>query len=254
MEGEAKILVWDIETSPMISYNWGAYESNALEIIQEPTILCFAYKWLGDKNIRVIGQDDFKGYKPGVLDDKKVVAEIHRLFDEADIVVAHNGNSFDQKTAQARMVVHGMNPPSPYKQVDTKLVAKKIGRFSRNKLDDLSGQFGFGHKMEHEGWAMWKKVLMGEKKAWKMMKDYNKIDVELEEKLYLRLRPWMTNHPNMALLNDMPDTCPKCNGENFRKGGFTFSNVGKRKRYQCKDCGTWVSGRIILNSDVKYIN
>lgn len=241
---EPRILVWDIETSPMISYNWSAYESNALEIIEEPQILCFAYKWLGDKSVTVIGQCDLAGYKAGRNDDRKLVALIHQLFDQADIVVAHNGDSFDQKTAQSRMMAHGMKPPSPYKQIDTKKVAKKYGRFSRNKLDDLSKQFGFGRKMENEGWALWKKVLGGDKKAWETMKKYNKIDVELEEKLYLHLRPWIQNHPSISVLTDRPDSCVKCGSSNMRTGGFFATKVGRKKRYQCLDCGGWCHGRV----------
>ena len=129
---EARILIWDIETSPMISYNWSAYESNALEVIEESQILCFAYKWLGDRKVKVVAQDDFVGYKKGEMNDKQVVMAIHKLFDEADIIVGHNSDSFDNKTAQSRMMVWGLTPPSPYKQIDTKKVLKKYGRFSKN--------------------------------------------------------------------------------------------------------------------------
>lgn len=251
---EARILVWDIETSPMISYNWSAYQSDALEVIEEPQILCFAYKWLGDKKVKVLGQDDFKPFKPGILNDKLLVTEIHRLFNEADIIVAHNGDSFDQKTAQSRMMVWGLTPPSPYKQIDTKKVLKKYGRFSKNNLTNICNQFGLGVKTANEGWDMWKKVLQGNKKAWKQMKEYNKHDVELEEKLYLKLRPWIQNHPSVALIGDIPEACPKCSGEKFRRGGFTYTNTGRRKRYQCLSCGGWVSGRLIGGNKPEYIN
>ena len=152
------------------------------------------------------------------------------------------------------MMVWGLTPPSPYKQIDTKKVLKKYGRFSKNNLNNICTQFGFGGKMEHEGWALWKKVLMGEKKAWKTMKEYNKKDVELEEKLYLRLRPWIQNHPSVALIGDMPEACPKCAGEKFRRGGFTYTQTGRRKRYQCLSCGGWVSGRLIGGEKPDYIN
>jgi len=230
---EVNILIWDIETSPMISYNWSAYQSDALEVIEEPQILCFAYKWYGTKNVRVLGQDDMPDYKPGVLNDFELVKVIHELFSKADIVVAHNGNAFDQKIAHSRMMVHGMNPPEPYQQIDTKLVAKRIGRFSKNKLDSLGEQLGLGRKMEHEGWGLWKKVLSGDKKAWATMKAYNKQDVLLEEKLYLRLRPWINNHPSLSVMSDMPEVCPKCGSSEMRQGGFFATKTGKRKRYQC---------------------
>lgn len=249
----AKILIWDLESSPMISYNWTAYDSSAVEVIEESKILCFAYKWLGDKKTRVIGQDDFETFVPGKNDDFEVVQAIWNLFDEADIIIAHNGDSFDQKVATARFMAYGMKPPSPYVQIDTKKVAKKYGRFARNKLDDLCKQFGFGGKLEHEGWPLWKGCLMGDLKSWKKMKKYNKKDVDLEEKLYLHLRPWITNHPSLSVLNDMPDTCPTCNSSSMRQGGFFATKTGKKKRYQCLDCGRWCSGRLLIKNDVQYV-
>src|SRR5690606_17959042 len=104
---------------------WGKYEQNLVWSIQDWYILCFAYKWLGERKTHVIAQPDFKDYKPGSSDDKNVVQKLWELFEEADVVVAHNGNSFDQKKSQARMIYHGMRPPAPYKQIDTKLVARR---------------------------------------------------------------------------------------------------------------------------------
>lgn len=250
---EVNILVWDCETSPLKMWAWGAYEASALEVIEQSQILCFAYQWLGQKT-KVFGQDDMPGYKPGVNDDKELVNEIHRLFNKADIIIAHNGDSFDQKTAQARMMIHGLLPPEPYMQIDTKKVAKKYGRFSRNKLDDLGKMFGLGEKMHHEGWDMWKGVMEGDKKMWGMMKSYCKQDVDLEVKLYLYLRPWIQNHPSMSVIGDMPDVCPKCGGTNLRQGGFFATKTGKRKRYQCLECGGWCSGRVMVGERVNYIN
>lgn len=253
MEG-VNVLVWDIETSPLITYTWGAYESNALEIIQDSQILCFAYKWLGQNKTYVLGQDDDTDYKPGVINDFELVQKIRELFDKADIVVAHNGNSFDQKIANTRMMYYGMTPPSSYQQIDTKRVAKKYGRFTRNKLDDLGRFFKIGEKMHHEGWDMWQGVLNGDKRMWKMMKDYCKQDVVLEEQLYLKLRPWMDAHPSISVIGDMPDSCPKCGSDNLRQGGFMATKTGKRKRYQCLDCGGWCSGRLIGGIKPEYIN
>src|SRR5271165_7266283 len=50
---EPKILVLDIETSPIVSYTWGLFDQNiGLEqIVQESNILSVAVKWLGDNRV-----------------------------------------------------------------------------------------------------------------------------------------------------------------------------------------------------------
>src|ERR1700756_3123121 len=96
-----RILLYDIETSPLITYAWQIYEANAIKVIKDTQILCFAYKWLDEKRVHVVGQDDFKSFKPGVNNDKDVVKALWKLFDEAEVVIAHNGNQFDQKIVQS---------------------------------------------------------------------------------------------------------------------------------------------------------
>lgn len=241
----AKTLIYDIETSPIVSYNWGIWEQNAIEVIDEWQILSVAWKWLGEKKVHVVGQDDLKGYKPGVNNDKEVVKLIHQLFDEADIVIAHNGNSFDQKKSHARMLVHGLIPPSPYKQIDTKKEAKKIGAFTSNRLGDLAKQLDVSLKGSPGGFATWKGCLAGDKKAWRKMKKYNKQDIPPLEELYLKLRPWMTTHPAINVYTDRPNACPKCGGSKMYKGmKYTATNTNKYQYFRCLDCGGMSKSRI----------
>lgn len=252
---QAKVLIYDIETSPIISYNWGTYEQNAIEVIEDWQILCFAYKWLGDKKTHVVAQDDFKGYKRGVNNDYNVVKRLHELFDEADIIIAHNGNKFDQKKAHARFLANGLYPPSPYKQIDTLLVARRYASFTSNKLDDLGVKLGVGQKAPTGGFATWKGCLAGDSKSWATMKRYNKQDVVLLEKIYLKLRPWIENHPSMSVLNGYLDACPKCGGGPLQKRGTRkASKTTLVQRYQCTACGGWCSSRKSEKVPVTYTN
>jgi len=252
---KTKILFFDIEISPIISYNWRLWQSDAIDIVEDWQILCFAYKWADEKRVHVVGQDDFKSWKPGVNNDEDVVKALHKLFDEADIVVGHNGDGYDIKKVNARMIFHKLKPPSPFRTVDTLKVARKVAGFSSNKLANLVEQLDLGKKMDAGGIDVLKGVLKGVKKDWKHLKEYNKMDVVILERLYYELLPWMTNHPSLAVLNDQPDACPKCGSTNLRKGGFYITKTGKRKRYQCLSCGGWTKGRkIYRNEDVKYVD
>ncbi|CAB4182994.1 Ribonuclease H-like domain containing protein [uncultured Caudovirales phage] len=251
----AKILLYDIETSPIISYNWGIWDQNAIEVIEDWQILCFAYKWLGDDGVTVVGQDDFRSYTPGVNNDFMVVAKLWQLFDEADVVIAHNGDSFDQKKAQARMMAHDLTPPSPYKQLDTKKIAKRYAAFTSNKLSDLAKKFGIALKDDPGGFATWKGCMAGDAPSWAKMKEYNRQDVVVLEELYLKLRPWINSHPAMNILDGRPEACPKCGeGPLEKRGTLKINSASSVQRYRCKSCGGWSQSRKNTKSDVQFVN
>lgn len=240
-----KILLYDIETMSNLAYVWGKYEQNVISYEKEWYMLSFAYKWLGEKQTHVLSLPDFKGYTKNKTNDKALVAELWKLFDEADIVIAHNGNSFDQKKANAKFVEHGMKPPSPYKQIDTKLVARRYFNFNSNKLDDLARLFGFGRKLDTGGFDTWLGCASGDMKAWRKMCFYNKHDVVLLEKIYLKMRGWMTNHPHVGVLSDDKEVCPNCNAKALQKRGFGIrGNLTKVQRFQCTACGGWTQKTI----------
>lgn len=242
---KSRFLVYDIETSPLITYTWGIYEERAIEVIEDWQILCFAYKWLDEKKTHVVAQNDFKSYKKGENNDKDVVKALWDLFDEADAVIAHNGDRFDQKKTTARFMHYGMSPPSPYQSIDTKKVAKRYAGFSSNKLDDLGKTLGLGHKAETGGFGTWKGCMAGDKKAWDKMKRYNKRDVVLLEKLYLELRPWITNHPAINVLESRPNACPKCGGTKIYAGmKYRATNTNLYQYFRCMDCGGMIKRRI----------
>lgn len=243
-ELEARILLWDCETAPLISANWGIWEQNAVWVVKDFYMLCFSYKWLGEKKVNVIGLDDFKSHKAGSEDDSKLILELHKLFSEANVIIAHNGDQFDQKIANARFMVHKLGPPSPYKQIDTKKVAKRYARFTSNKLDDLGKTLGLGQKLSTGGAALWQGCMLGDSNSWKKMKCYNKQDVVLLEQLYLELRPWITNHPGMNLMLDETGACPKCGLGPLHKRGFNFKKSTVYQRLQCQNCGGWSESRV----------
>lgn len=244
-EREARILLYDIETSPIVGYTWSVWETNVIEVVEDWQILSVAWKWLGEKKIQVVGQDDFKNYKPGINNDICVVRKIHELFEEADIVVAHNGNQFDQRKVTARMIMHNMKPPAPYKQVDTKKVASRYAAFTYNNLKFLAKSLNvLNQKSDPGGFATWTGCLAGDPNSWNTMKKYNKQDVKALEDLYIKLRPWMTNHPNIGRLENKMDVCPKCGSNQLQSRGYRTTNTFKYRRMQCIPCGGWCSVRL----------
>lgn len=243
-----KVLLYDIETMANKAYVWGKYEQNVLSYEQETYMLCFAYKWLGQKRTYVPTLPDFKGYKKDKTNDKALVQKLHDLFTEADIVIGHNSDAFDNKKSNARFVYHGFSPPAPYQSIDTLKVARRYFKLNSNKLDDLGSYLKLGRKVQHQGWDLWMGcAVRDEKKSWNLMKKYNIQDVNLLEKVYLKLRPWMTNHPNTNLYEGTLNSCPTCGSDNMQKRGQRMTRTTVSQRYQCMSCSAWSSSPISKN-------
>jgi hypothetical protein len=233
---KAKILFLDIETLPNISYTWGKYEQNVIDFHQEWCLATFAAKWLGGK-VFSKGLPDYPGYKPWSYDDSKLAADLWKLFDEAEVIIAHNGDQFDIKKANARFLLHHLEPPSPYKTVDTKKIAKAVAKFNSNKLDDLGEHLGEGRKIKTE-FSLWRGCMTGDAKSWSKMCRYNEQDVLLLERVYNRLLGWAKNHPNLGtIVNDF--CCPKCGSKALQSRGMAVTTAMKYRRFQCQECGGW---------------
>lgn len=244
---EPKVLLFDIESTPNLSYVWGQWEQNVIAHEREWYVLCWVAKWLGNKKTITSALPDFKEYKKDPINDYNVVKALWDLLDEADIVVAHNGDRFDIRKMNARFAFHGMNPPSPYKTVDTKKVAKRYFAFNSNSLNDLGQHLKLGKKVPTGGFSLWKGCMAGDKKSWNTMIKYNKQDVLLLEQVYLELRKWMTNHPETQYVNEEDRKCPVCHNTQIQRRGKARTKSGKsfHFRYQCvgKDgCGSWSRG------------
>lgn len=234
-----KILLVDIETSPNLAYIWDKYEQDAIAFEKERELLCFAYKWLGDKKVKSLCLGD--------CPSKTLVLSLHALFNEADIIVAHNGDEFDIKMANAFFIKQGLTPPSPYKTIDTLKIARSRFRFNSNHLNDLGQYLGLGEKLETGGFKLWLKCLKGDKKAWKLMKKYNENDIILLEKIYKKLVPWSKITPPI----NIGFTCPKCGSSHLQQRGWNINKVFMSKRLQCQNCGSWStsSNKIKHNSE-----
>lgn len=243
-----KILVLDIELAPMIVHAWQMFDVNIglNQIQQDWSILSVAAKWVGDNKVHYADVSKEKNY----TNDKKVLQMIWKLMDEADIVLGQNSTSFDVKKLNARFILNGMTPPSSYRQIDTKRLAKKNFAFTSNKLEYLSNNLcSKTKKLKHKkypGHDLWMECIKGNKEAWSQMKAYNIADVKATEELYLKLAPWGTGI-NMNVYNNREEAlCSECGSPNLKRWGYRYTNTGKYQRYVCGDCGAENKGGVNL--------
>ncbi len=166
-------LYLDLETSPNIVLSWRVgYKINIDHdnILTERKIICIGYKWQDEKKAKVITWDDKQ-------DDKEMLREILEVMQEADEIVAHNGDNFDIPWLQTRFAFHRLPAPPKIKTVDTLQWMRRRMYFNSNKLDYVADYLGFGRKIKTE-FGLWKKVMLeDDRKALKQMADYCARDV-----------------------------------------------------------------------------
>lgn len=243
------ILFLDVETSPIRGWTWGMHEQEVISVDQHSHMLSFSCKWQHEKRIKTFALPDFPGYTKDLRNDKLLVTMLWNYISWADIVVAHNGDKFDMKKANARFVFHGLTPPPPVKTIDTLKIARRYFKFDSNKLDDLGKYLGLGEKLAHTGFKLWKDCMLGDMKAWKLMKQYNEQDIVLLEKIYMKLRSWDTSHPNTTVYKEgygkEKMVCKTCGSFCVQKRGVGVLRDKKYQRIQCQDCGRWGNGGMV---------
>lgn len=252
MSNKIKVLFYDIETSPILSYVWGLWKNDVglNQIKQDWHVLSWAAKWLGKDKVMYADQRKAKN----VEDDKSLLQGIWSLLDEADVVVTQNGKQFDEKKLNARFIINGFRPPSGYKHIDLLDIARRKFGFTSKSLAYMTSKLCKKHKKsEHKefpGFELWKQCLAGNGRAWKEMESYNKLDVMSLEELYHKMIPW-DSRTNFNLYHDSTEHICKCGSKDFHRNGFAYTPVGKYQRYSCKKCGAEVRGRDNLLSKEK---
>lgn len=247
-----KILIFDLEMAPMRAYVWKRWDQNiSLEqTISESFILSYSAKWVFDANIKseVLTPREVKE-----CNDYRLVKSLWSLLNKADIVIAYNGNGADLPWLRSRCLVYGMPTLHPFFSVDPCAIVKRNFGFSSNKLDAIAGYLGINHKLE-TNFSLWKECMEGNESALSYLQEYNINDVKILEDIYLKLRPWIKNHPNMANIFD-EDICPVCCCEKYEVlyGEYYYTKVHKYQLYRCDHCGTIFRDRKPIKDNVKNI-
>lgn len=246
-----KTTTLDIETSPRIGLFFGnEYKAQISKTIQESYVFGFAWKPL-HKKVQSCWIWDFPLYKKDPTNDIEVVKKWIEVVSDLDIVIGQNSRTFDDKVMMGRVMMHHLDPPTPFATVDTMADTKRVARYDSNKLDYVSKQYGFGGKQDTGGIDLWWDCLdvpgfkKGDPKAQKKMVRYCEHDVILTEKRYDWERPYYKNHPAVNVFIGRPKACPHCGQENM------IANIKYRatssllyQYFRCSDCGGTAKARI----------
>jgi DNA polymerase III epsilon subunit-like protein len=247
VEGEGKILIYDIETSPNLGWFWRAgYKLNIQpgQITQERAIICLSYKWAGEDQVYNLAWDKDQ-------DDKFLIEQFIEVLNEADLIVAHNGDNFDIKWLKTRALYHRLHGKmlTRYNQFDTLKVAKSKLYLNSNRLDYIAKFLGFKGKIRTR-YDLWDDVCMkNDREALQEMIDYCDEDVIQLEHIYNEIKYLDNPRIHAGVLNgETKQTSPISGGTNLQHLKVLTTNRGTVKHVM-KDLD---NNRLFEMSDTNY--
>jgi len=237
-----RILLWDIETRYTVFRGWSTGEQYVKhdQIIdgQHPDIICLSYKWLDEPKVYTLDW----GCKQQNSD--KMIAAFTKVIESADLVIAHNGDKFDQKHINTQRMLHDQDPISWPTSEDTLKQIRKHFALPSYSLDYLSKLLGRKGK-DKMNFADWVAIVeKKDPKALAKMRKYNRNDVLELEAVYKKFFKFLTPKINASIVkhNDKAG-CPRCGSGMRQSKGYKVTLAGKYKRWQCMDCGTQYKDR-----------
>lgn len=204
--GKIRRLFWDIETAPNVCYVWRTgykLRVSPQNIVKERAVICICYKWEHDDTVHTLRWNAEQC-------DRDMLQEFLPIAQQADELVAHNGDRFDLKWFNGRCLKHGLKGHGSWKTVDTLKMAKS--RFALNSYTlHYLGEYLLGDgKAEHGGFSTWVDII--EKNcpdAMARMVHYCQKDVVLLQDIFERMQPYTKPRTHVGVLNRGAKwTCP----------------------------------------------
>lgn len=224
---EPKVLLWDIETDG----------------IQADRVLCIGYKWLDEKQPKLLTFDGYENRHPW-WSDKQMLREFAGLFEECDMHVTWYGSRFDQPVVEGRLIQHGLHPLPPKPHIDLwKLARTKLGhRRQGHRLQAWQDRLGLRDDKTPVKPSVWIAARHGDEKALQYIYQHCEQDVKVLEGVFKRMRPWMENYPAWGLFTQEKDVCPSCGSHVIERRGFKVALTRMYQQFHCCSCGRWWRG------------
>jgi len=228
-----RILTFDVETMPLEGRVFGLWDQNIglQQIVANDYLACFAAKFHGERKVH------FHAIWDG--GPRAMALALHKLLDEADVVIGWNSDKFDLRWANRVFQESDKGQPTPYTKTDLMKSVRRNFYLPSYKLDFVARWLGLGGKLRTGGFDLWKDVMAGHPKAQALMRRDNIRDTKLTEAVFdkLRAKGWVKGLPNYAI--DGGHVCPHCGSERLQARGFANSKTRRYKRHQCRDCHGW---------------
>lgn len=244
-----RILTIDIERLPGLARAWHPKTRyiHPRDFKEWPRMVCFAARWYGRKQ---------PIFKAEWIDRPAMLTAAWELYDQAEIVVTFNGQSFDNRHLKDEWLMGGFDPPRPWKDVDLYRMIRREFGFESKSLDTVTRRLGRPGKESHYSADVAEAAVAGDKGAQRQLRRYNIGDVELTEWLYDRLRGWNATHPHVGQ-GGGAQRCNQCGSDDLVEQRTKYRAVVLDYRlFRCANCGGlvragWHSTRIATTRGVR---
>lgn len=243
---QPKVLLYDIETLPNKGYFFQCYDArgnniNTDFIIKERSIISIAYKWYNvGTEADVISIADFpKEFKKDPHNDRKVLEKFAKVLDDADFIVGHYSDKFDNKFIQARTMINKLPPLKMPTEVDTHKLLKKHFLLNANRLGYVGKLLGLGGK-NPMGIDDWLGCANGDIDSVRKMTEYNQQDVVLLEQIFKQILPYVKHKIDFTILHNKEEVgiaCTGCGSTHFKRNGRKVLSKSVCQNFQCLECG-----------------
>lgn len=238
-----KVLLFDIETSTILAHIWrtGNQTVTLPQIEDDWYIICFSAKWFRSGDVFNSSVHQFEEPLSGQYKDNEryVVEALWKLLDDADIVVAYNGKSFDKKKVNWKFFEYGLPEPSPYTIVDPYLIIRGNFAPTSGKMDYIAK---YVDRLENgknsTNIELWKACRRNDLQSLDYMLSYCDQDIVVLEEVYDAVKHWDKNSPQLSLyFKDDKMRCT-CGSEDLveLEGKFALTGVSKFPVYRCNTC------------------
>jgi hypothetical protein len=229
-----KILYVDIETSPNLGFFWRpGYRVNITHdnIVEERAICCACYKWGHKDKVHTLKWSANKC-------DKKLLKRLSKVLLEADSIVAHNGDRFDIKWINGKIMYHRLNPLGELPTEDTLKQSRKHFNLNSHRLDYIGKFLQIGEKIHTGGFNLWKRVTWNnDRKALQNMVDYCIGDIILLQNAHEEMLPYIKPKHHVGIMSGgSRNDCPACGHDKVTKNGVYTSRIGRYQKYKCQSC------------------
>lgn len=229
-----KRLFFDIEVSMDLAVIFQPGRKISVDhhaIIKERAVICICYKWEGEKRVHSLQWDKNQC-------DRKLLIDFLKIANEADELVAHNGDAFDIKWIRGRCWIHQIPMFPKYVTIDTLTQSRRLFRLNSHRLDYMSKIQGSQGKGKTD-FGMWVALTVSNPTAVldKMVK-YCKRDVLELQKVFTSMKPYMESktHYGVQYGGEKID-CPECGGgTRINKTLISAAGIKKHQRV-CNKCG-----------------
>lgn len=238
-----KVLFFDIETSPILAYIWRTgskinISHDQIKKGQKTEILCVCWKFLGDRTVSKLS------WNMKTRDSSQLVKEFTKVVESADVVIAHNGDSFDIKHLNAQRLMNNQDPINWPTSEDTLKNFRKVFNLPSHRLDYIS-KILLGAGKAPMNFDDWVQIVENRSKTHmdKMVR-YCQRDVRLLERVFKKASKFFPVKAHRGVIAKADrDACPHCASDHVVIRGYNIKKVGKYQALQCRDCSHYFQGR-----------